>query len=49
MHDLRVNEIKLTSGNAFIVDFFPFGINKESTYGKQTLFLWLPWEFRSVV
>ena len=33
---LRVNETKLTSGNAFIVDLFPLGGEKESKYDERT-------------
>ena len=35
---LRVNETKLTSRNAFILDLFALGVEKRSRYDERTLF-----------
>ena len=42
MHVLRVSETKLTPGNAFVVDLFPLGGEKESKYDERTLFCGSP-------
>ena len=41
MRTLRVNKTKLSSGNAFIVDYFALGGKKESKYDERTHF----WSF----
>ena len=41
MWSLWVNETKLTLGNAFILDLFALGGEKESKYNKRTPFLGL--------
>ena len=38
MQSLRVNETKLTLRNAFILDAFALGGEKESKYNESTLF-----------
>ena len=38
MRSLRINEIKLTLRNDFILDLFALGGEKESKYNKRTLF-----------
>ena len=38
MRVLRVNETKVTSGNAFIVHLFTLGGNEESKYDKKASF-----------
>ena len=38
MHTLRVSEITLTSGNAFIVHLFRSGGEKESKHDKEPSF-----------
>ena len=38
MQSLRVNETKLTLSNAFILDLFALGGEKESKYNEKTPF-----------
>ena len=38
MHELRVNETKPGTENAFDGDFFSFGVNNESRYDERVLF-----------
>ena len=37
MHALRVNETKLTSANAFIVDVFALGGDRKSQWAEKTI------------
>ena len=42
VHAVRVNETKLISENAFIVDLFALGSEERSQYDKRTFLLGLP-------
>ena len=48
MPALRVNETKLTPGNAFVVDLFPLGGEKKLKYDEETLFV-APWRVLTCV
>ena len=44
LHPLRVNEIALSSANAFVVDLFALGSENASRYDEKNHFWWLPVE-----
>ena len=43
MWDVRINETKLSSGNAIIVELFALWGAKKSKYDERTLFWGSPW------